>query len=376
MSLDSKNLFSESYLQEILGFTPQEKCTLINSFWPQLNLSENTYSHKKYASLLQFWGSTLQNLHPPNSKFATEKWGGLLAIVNELRSDRNGTREVLVAKIKKTYLMNFSNETISGSMELAVRLWLGIHVYSNESPNLLKNPMDTCVPWADDQSLGEAIAVHFSQKAKAAQSVQNRPLDMSFTAMGLKNTHRLDLLWTDNLVDHLKLEGSTGDRRLFIYKQKTCLVNHRDEPTSTIVSKDVLNETIRTLDLLFPAGDDQAREFLNESKVQMWILDGLMQPRATELDDFKYWKSRLARLLDLLNSPPETVLQALTDRRNPAEFATLWVAVFGVFFLTIMFGVLSTVYSVKQYHVAVDSYKLALAQACQQTSPPLPGYCA
>ncbi|KAI4670512.1 uncharacterized protein J4E79_000794 [Alternaria viburni] len=269
MLLDSKDLFSESYSQDILGFTPEEKCALINSFWPHLNLSEDTYSEEKYASLLDFWGLTLQSLHPPNSKFATEKWGGILAIVSELRSDRNSTREVLVATIESLYLKNFENEPISGSIELAVQLWLGIHLHSKESPNLVKNPMDTCVPWADDQSLENAIATQFSQHAKAAQSVQNCPLDTSFTAMGLKNTHRLNLLWTDSLVDHLKLEGSPGDRRLFIYRHKTCLVNHRSGSTPPMISADILNEAIRTLDLLFPVGHKQTIAFLKESGVQI-----------------------------------------------------------------------------------------------------------
>ncbi|KAI4690931.1 uncharacterized protein J4E88_002404 [Alternaria novae-zelandiae] len=373
MSLDSKELFSKSYSQDILRFTSEEKCTLINSFWPQLNLSKHTYNDKKYASLLNFWGLTLQSLHPPNSRFATEQWGGLLAIVGVLRSDRNSTRRELVAKIESMYFKNFKNEPISGSIELAVQLWLGIHLHSNESPNLVKNPMDTCVSWADDQSLEKAIAAQFSQHTKAAQSVQNCPLDTSFTAMGLKSTHGMNLLWTDSLVDHLKLEGSPGNRRLFIYRHKTCLVNHRSGSTPPIISADILDEAIRTLDLLFPVGHKQTIAFLKKSGVQMWIENPSESLRATELNEFVYWRSRLAQLLNLLNSRPETVLQAMKDTRHPVEFVKLWGAVFGVFLLTILFGVLSTVYSAKQYNVAVDSYQLALAQACcQQTSPLLP----
>lgn len=42
--------------------------------------------------------------------------------------------------------------------------------------------------------------------------------------------------------------------------------------------------------------------------------------------------------------------------------------------VTILFGILSTVYAAKQYVLAVRSYKLALALACMQTPAPL-GFC-
>lgn len=152
-------------------------------------------------------------------------------------------------------------------------------------------------------------------------------------------------------------------------------MNHRKGPEPTIIPADVLNEAIRTLDLLLPFGDPRTEAFLEEEKVLFWTISPSESPRATELDNFKYWRSNLAQLSNLLHGPPETVIQTLLDIRNISQFATLWVAIFGVFSLTFIFGVLSTVYSVKQYRVAVKSYELTLAQACQQTSTPLSGFC-
>ena len=75
-----------------------------------------------------------------------------------------------------------------------------------------------------------------------------------------------------------------------------------------------------------------------------------------------------------LGGPPETIGQTLRDTRNFGEFVTIWVAIFGVFILTILFGILSTVYSVKQYLIAVKSYELSLALACLE-NPTLDGFC-
>jgi hypothetical protein len=162
---------------------------------------------------------------------------------------------------------------------------------------------------------------------------------------------------------------------LSIYQHKICLINHRKEPEPTIIPAEILDEAIRTLDLLFPFGDTKTEALLEQEKVQLWTNSPFESHRATNLNEFTYWRSNLAQLSSLFSGPPETVIQTLFDTRNISHFATLWVAIFGVFFLTIIFGVLSTVYSIKQYRVAVKSYELALVQACQQTSTSFPGFC-
>jgi hypothetical protein len=65
----------------------------------------------------------------------------------------------------------------------------------------------------------------------------------------------------------------------------------------------------------------------------------------------------------------------LIQSRTLGQLLTLWVAIVGVFALTILFGILATVYSVKQYRVSVGSSQLALALACVE-QPTLPGFCA
>jgi hypothetical protein len=373
MSLTSENLFLKSSLAGTLSFHPERKRAIIKALWPHLDLSEQGYIDEDYAVFFCFWGKTLQNLHHHASKFAIQDWDGLLSMVTSLSANRTIKRKAQVEELKKIYL-NTSDADINRSIELAVRLWLGINVCSTGLSIGPANPRDCRISWQDDQSLDELVTAQFHQIASRGQS-SYISFDESFTAMNLKNICRLHIRWTDNLIDHLKLEGPRGQRQLSVYRHKLCLVNHRKGPGPTIIPADVLDEAIRTLDLLFPFGDPKTDSFLEEAKVSLWTVSPSESLRAPDLDDFRYWRSNLAQLSNLLHGPPETVIQTLLDTRNVSQFATLWVAILGVFFLTIIFGVLSTIYSAKQYRVAVMSYELALAQACQQTSTPLPGFC-
>lgn len=371
MSLDGKRLFLEPPSTGILSFDASQKCTLINTFWPHLNLSEHDYSEQQYEALLESWEEMLQELYPHRNEFATEEWNGMLGIIMRLDNGPDDDISDLMRHARTNFL-NTSEFAIACSIDLAVWLQTGVNVRSR---GLFISSQESCIEWEENWSLKEAIDAGFDKHEALAQSEQYSLFDESFTITGLKDRCRLKIVWTNSLTDHLKLLGPRGKRELLIYQNKISLLNHQKDRRKRYIPEELLHETIRTLDLLFPMHDRHVLAFLEKENAQMLIEDPLETPRATQLNEFSYWNNRLARLLRLYDGPPEGRLQALLDTRDSAQFATLWVAVFGVTSLTILFGVLSTVYSAKQYHVARDSYKLALAQACQQTSPPLPGYC-
>jgi len=373
MSATYGELFSKSSSADVLNWTREQKCELINAFWPYLHLAEDDYINKDYVAFFEFVGRMLQDLYPHAPMFALQDFNGIFAMVNTLRADRMLARKVIMDNIKKDYL-NVYETSVARSMELVVRLWLGINVSSKGLSVGPRNPRDSRVDWQNDQSLNEIITAQCFYKANSISST-DYALDESFTAVNLKTVCRLRIRWTDNLLDHLRLEGPRGQRSLSIYRHKISLINHRKEPEPTVIQKNFLDETIRTLDLLFPFGDPKTEQFLAEENVQLYIVDPLEMPHTTDLDEFKYYRNSLVRLLNLLNGPPETVAQTLLDTRNLGQFVTLWVAIFGVFILTILFGILTTIYSIKQYRVSVKSYELALALACQQNAPSPPGFC-
>lgn len=344
----------------------------MNAFWPYLQISTVDYVDDEYIDLCSFIETTFKSLHKHRTSFVLHDSSGLLAVVKVLREAPQGTKQALVNEVQKFH-PNTSVNAVRRSLELTVRLWLGINISSAGLAVGPSYPGDTRIDWPDSQSLEGLIAKQFTQKPFWS-ATDDFAMDDSFTAVNLKNICRLHIRWTDNLVDHLQLKGRRGQRILSIYRHKICLVNHLRDPKLTVINPDILEEAIRTLDLLFPFGDTPTAEFLQAEGVHIYSIPPCNATQSIDLGDFKYWRNNLMQLLKLLNGPPETVTQTLLDTRNVPQFATLWVAIVGVFSLTIIFGILATVYSIKQYGVAVASYKLAVALACREF-PELPGYC-
>ena len=379
MAWTDEPLFSKSALKKIQEFDKQKKCSLINFLWPQLSLTEENFVEEENAELFQFIGKTLQDYQPFHAQFAFEHFQGLFDIIESLRHNRASTRDDIARELEAKKYKNYPQDRIIKSMELTLRLWLGLNVCSRDMFVGVINPRATRLNWNRDESLDAILNAHFRKGTKAVH--MESELD-DFTAAKLKSVCRMNIEWTNSLNDHLKLIGNRGKRTLFIYQQKVSLTNHKKN-ASPMIPMAVLNETISTLELLLPLGDPETKDFLyKEGKLPLYTTAQSGKPRATNLDEFEYWNSRLARLLNLLNGPPESFLQRLLDTRDLAQWATLWVGIFGILILTLLFGILATVYAVKQYFLALDSYnisvrsyELSLVLACQQDATLFPGLC-
>lgn len=366
-------LFTRSSLAGFTALNTKQKCLVINAFWPHLNLGEEDYIAENYTAFFEYISKTLQVLSPHEDKFAAQELGSLLSIICTLRAMSTSTRDEIIGNVKKRYL-NTQDDNIARSVELSLRFWLGINVNSKGLSVGPRVSRDSRIEWQDEDSVSQMVSSQFRTGEVKSVSCEFL-LESSLTAVNLKNICRLHIRWTNNLADHLKLEGQRGKRSLSIYRHKICLVNHRKEPDLTVIPAEILDEAIRSLDLLFPFGDAKTEEFLASENVQLHNADPFDLTPASELNDFKFWRRNMAQLLNLLNGPPETLAQTLLDTRNLSQFATLWVAIFGVFFLTILFGILSTVYAIKQYRIALKSYQLSLAMACVQMPSSLPEFC-
>ncbi|KAH9866166.1 hypothetical protein J1614_008731 [Plenodomus biglobosus] len=360
--MEKHPLFSKT--QDLALLPRVQKCDLINGFWPYLRLKVEDYIEEDYVDFLSYIEAVTTDLWSYRQSFATQDMKGLFEVVGSLRQFKTLPREALVEGIMKIASTSPIPEHVVRSLELAARLWLGINIASKSLSVGPNYPRDSRIEWPADRTLAEVISNQFSNKPCWA-AIDEFALDESFTAVNLRNICRLHIQWTHNLADHLRLKGLRGHRSLYIYRHKILLVNHLKDPNPTVIESTVLDEAIRTLDLLFPFGDSKTAEFLEAEGMHFYSISS-GSPRPYDLGDFVHWRNNLAQLLRLLHGPPETVTQTLTDTRNISQFATLWVAIFGVFALTIVFGILATVYSIKSYHVALDSYDLALTAACQE----------
>ncbi|KAL4931092.1 uncharacterized protein BDV17DRAFT_289088 [Aspergillus undulatus] len=277
----------------------------------------------------------------------------------------------MIVNLRGSYL-NISDAAIGRSIHLAVQLWLCLSVYSQDNKMVGSiKPRESRVHWTLDEALDQMVASQCPASAGIIPSTTYQ-IDGSFTLAKMKSICGLQIRWTNNLKDHLRLEGQKGQRTLSVYQHRKFLVNHYYDP-EFILPKPMLREAIRTLDLLLPYEDSATEKLIQDSKITLGVpLEGR---QAYDLEEFTYWRGNLVQLLDILHGPPESLFQTLRDTRNMFQWATIWIAVFGIFVLTLVFGCLTTVYSILQYRVTVKSYELSLAVACQQRTGLLPGFC-
>lgn len=236
------------------------------------------------------------------------------------------------------------------------------------------HPRRKDVHWKGNEALLDMAII----PKQTGQSDSDIELD-GLTAANLERTCCVHLEWTDCLNDHLRLSGIKGKRILHIYQHKRALMNH--ENAASPLPPALLEESIRSLELLLPFGDQHTRKLLTASgKLPLYPFSSGKHP-ASNLDEFIYLRPRIKRLLELLHGPPESFLQWLLDTRDIGQLAALWVGICGIL-LTILVGIIALVYSIRQYLIALESYdlsmkayQLSLIIACEQNSTILGRIC-
>jgi hypothetical protein len=121
----------------------------------------------------------------------------------------------------------------------------------------------------------------------------------------------------------------------------------------------VLEETQETLELLFPTmnlkDSKRTRRLRDRDNVDIEAARDL--PAATALSHYKHWGERLAIIQQAYdNARPKKYRQWWFDRRNRVEWATLLVAVI-IFFMTLVFGVISSVTGIMQVYASFRTNK-------------------
>jgi hypothetical protein len=122
------------------------------------------------------------------------------------------------------------------------------------------------------------------------------------------------------------------------------LIEHREAAHDLLP---LFEETLRTLDVLFPAWDPSTIEFVDSMSsggdmISPFKLEDLYPQQQQSLSKFRFWRARLTELILEHQSPPRDWRQIWKDRRNPMAFWTFWIGLM-IFLLTLVFGVIASV---------------------------------
>jgi hypothetical protein len=126
---------------------------------------------------------------------------------------------------------------------------------------------------------------------------------------------------------------------------------------SSIYPKGLIDETVRTLMLLFPRGHKFTemwyRKLVSAEGLDPCVIKcGCLRADDRQFEHFKYWRDRLVILKQVFDeSRPSTLSQWWNDRRNGAQWYTFWVAIL-VLILTIFFGLVQSIEGALQVYKA------------------------
>lgn len=203
-------------------------------------------------------------------------------------------------------------------------------------------------------SLRESLTSHFSRQSKLNETVK---LEKSFQLRNLERLGGIEVLWTQNLLDHLRVHEPSNEEnpfRVSVFYDGRLLEYHQD---SGIFPEGLIGETIRTLALLLPQYDADSQDwYIKQCSTNR--LDPMashfnqLDPEERTIEAFTYWRDRLTILKQTYDeSEPKNVTQWWSDRRRRVQWATFWIAAL-VLALTIVFGIIQSIEGALQVYKA------------------------
>ncbi|ORY19121.1 hypothetical protein BCR34DRAFT_462062, partial [Clohesyomyces aquaticus] len=319
---------------------------LIKRIWPDLQSFREGHDERKFSSLFSYLQDADSQLRRYNQKFAVGTLELTIDLIQTLRAGRSQhLREILP---------NIEDQAMRRSLELAVRIWLMLNVNSSTIAVGPIVPNELPLDWPIDTSLDTLIEDRFMRIPDGQRTKERMKMEGTFTAAYLVNVCGIRLSWTDHLTDHLRSDPHR--QVLTVYKHKICLVNHLKSGDACPIPKDVLNEALDTLNLLFPFGDPATKRLLGKGmQASFYNLGVCGRDRELDLNKYEYWREEIQDLLHSFRRPPRTLKQLAFDRRNMMDWAAFWVTVM-VAVLTLVSipcNIIQVVYAVKGYHVAL-----------------------
>ncbi|KAF4625860.1 hypothetical protein G7Y89_g12304 [Cudoniella acicularis] len=260
-----------------------------------------------------------------------------------------------IEELLRLRLSNSELEDVEGifddAVNLAVRLLLMMRTGNIvTSGSLITLSRETKVDWKEG-TIVEFVKRHFVHQNAIDERVK---FERIFNARNLERIGGVEVRWTCNLADHLRMLDD--DQAVEIFHYASFLRLHEKSP---ILPPALIDETLRTLALLLPEHDHEVEKWFctHQTKLQKrgkLPLDatarecGQLKVEERQIDNFEYWHDRLVILKQVFDeAEPNSVRQWWCDRRKRVQWYTFWVAAI-VLALTIVFGLVQCVEAVQR----------------------------
>lgn len=175
-----------------------------------------------------FYNKELRRLRvgitPLISGLDTKTHKDLMHIRDIIFESRTEPRSVVRARIRPN-LATEDDLSLDRIVDLTIRLWLMVNVRDDSLSMSLWRPQQFSARWDESESLVKFLAHQFPISTTKLELKQSR-LEMTFTVAYMVRTCRLQIKWTDDLVNHLRLDRGPDSKTLSIFPHKAFLVAH------------------------------------------------------------------------------------------------------------------------------------------------------
>lgn len=287
-------------------------------------------------------------LHDGGRHIAIRTHADVVDIAAQLQADL--TRAEIKDVIRRTKLTSphtNEDEILENSINLVSSLLLMIHCgtfafgFSGRAD----------LQWMEG-SLRQRVAHYFAEPPRL--NYERVKLEKNFTGPNLSRIAGLEIVWTDNLIDHLRM--SDDDTKVHIFHHAAFLECQRQSQKS-LLPDGVAAETLQTLALLFPKADTETKKWFMKAaattQLDVRALQiGRLRSDRRQIENFQFWRDRLVTLKQVFDeAQPTTISQWWNDRRNGVQWYTFWVAVL-VLVLTILFGFIQSIEGALQVYAS------------------------
>jgi hypothetical protein len=203
----------------------ETRCAIVNNFW-DCSFSVPEYSSRSENDEVYFRYYQEQcrvSVQSGSMRAAATTHNHISEIIRHFKNPKE-TRESIQEKLRgilPTHHLQPSDidEVITSSIDLAVRLWLMLYV-GNLDHCLVPGQSPIC--WSDS-GLDTLVSTRFSTRHDLNDPVK---LEKAFNARNLERIAGIQVLWTDNLADHLSLRDD--DTRVAIFHHASFLEYHKN----------------------------------------------------------------------------------------------------------------------------------------------------
>lgn len=324
---------------------PKTLNKIISRLWPKSPTSKvQTLDLEPYCTY--YTKQSKHALHDQGKHIVVRTHQHIIDIAQQL--DRLASRDDIFPSLENLFTtssLDRKDEILNNSIDLAARLHLMINIGTDEYAVL----SETQLVWQDG-NLKDFLAAYFNEPPVLEN--KDIKLEKTFHAYNMERIAGIKIKWTDNLLDHLRIVDE-DDKTIEIFHHASFLKRAQ----SQLFPPGLLQETLRTLALLFPRHDPLTNRYIKSLPPTITVdkqLTKCIQPRLSDrqIETYRFWHDRLIMLKQTYDqSQPATIWQWWYDRRNRVQWYTFWVAAV-VLTLTIFFGMVQSIEGALQVYKA------------------------